>query len=236
MGILGGTYLIGGTLTQNCFLAIHEITHGLAFKSVKANRLLAMVANLPIAIPYSAKFPGYHMWNTTDTRAPTASTQIFRTPIEAWLFHNGGIPAKIFFLFNQILFYAIRPNFVRDQAVDAWFVLNFVVQIAFDVAVVKAFGMGPIWYFLMSAFLQVPYTRSRRTSSQSITCSSGIRRHTRTMGGSTALLSMSGTTTSTTTSPTSPGTSCRRCERLPADFMTIYPTTGVGPRCSTSLS
>ena len=61
-------------------------------------------------------------------------------PIEAWLFHNGGIPAKIFFLFNQILFYAIRPNFVRDQAVDAWFVLNFVVQIAFDVAVVKAFG------------------------------------------------------------------------------------------------
>lgn len=146
-----GTYLIGGTLTQNCFLAIHEITHGLAFKSVKANRLLAMVANLPIAIPYSAKFPGYHMEHHRYQGTDGIDTDIPH-PLEAWLFHQGGMLAKIFFAFNQILFYAIRPSVVRDQAVDAWFVLNFAVQIAFDVAVVKAFGMGPIWYFLLSAF------------------------------------------------------------------------------------
>jgi sphingolipid delta-4 desaturase len=146
-----GAYLIGGALTQNCFLAIHEITHGLAFKSVKANRLLAMVANLPIAIPYSAKFPGYHMEHHRYQGTDGIDTDIPH-PAEAWLFHHGGMPAKIFFAFNQILFYAIRPSVVREQAVDAWFVLNFAVQIAFDVAVVKAFGMGPIWYFLLSAF------------------------------------------------------------------------------------
>ena len=49
-------YVIGGTANHNLFLAIHEITHNLAFKSVKANKALAVFANLPIGIPYSAAF------------------------------------------------------------------------------------------------------------------------------------------------------------------------------------
>jgi len=36
--------------------AIHEITHNLAFKGIKATKFLAMVANLPIAIPYAVTF------------------------------------------------------------------------------------------------------------------------------------------------------------------------------------
>ena len=49
-------YIIGGTANHNLFLAIHEITHNLAFKSIKANKLLAIFANLPIGIPYSVTF------------------------------------------------------------------------------------------------------------------------------------------------------------------------------------
>lgn len=49
-------YIIGATANQNIFLAIHEISHNLAFKSPRANRLLAIFANLPIGIPYSASF------------------------------------------------------------------------------------------------------------------------------------------------------------------------------------
>lgn len=49
-------YVVGATANQNLFLAIHEISHNLAFKSPLANRLLAIVANLPIGIPYSASF------------------------------------------------------------------------------------------------------------------------------------------------------------------------------------
>lgn len=49
-------YAIGGTLNHNLFLAIHEITHNLAFKSIWANKALAVVANLPIGIPYCAMF------------------------------------------------------------------------------------------------------------------------------------------------------------------------------------
>ena len=49
-------YIIGATTNQAIFLAIHEISHNLAFKSPFANRLLAVFANLPIGIPYSAAF------------------------------------------------------------------------------------------------------------------------------------------------------------------------------------
>lgn len=49
-------YVLGGTTNHNLFLAIHEITHNLAFRTVRANKLLAIFANLPIGIPYATTF------------------------------------------------------------------------------------------------------------------------------------------------------------------------------------
>ena len=54
-------YLIGATANQNLFLAIHEISHNLAFKSPVLNRYFAIFANLPIGLPYSAAFRPYHL-------------------------------------------------------------------------------------------------------------------------------------------------------------------------------
>jgi sphingolipid delta-4 desaturase len=53
-------YAIGGTANHNLFLAIHEITHNLAFCGIAPNKLLAIFANLPIGIPYSAAFKVCH--------------------------------------------------------------------------------------------------------------------------------------------------------------------------------
>ena len=46
------TYFIGATITHGLFLAVHEITHYMAFKAKWANNLLAFVANIPILFPY----------------------------------------------------------------------------------------------------------------------------------------------------------------------------------------
>lgn len=64
------SYIVGATANQNLFLAIHEISHNLAFRSPIANRLLAIIANLPIGIPYSASFrvrsPFYKLLHLAD--------------------------------------------------------------------------------------------------------------------------------------------------------------------------
>jgi len=145
------SYVIGASLTQNCFLAIHEITHNLAFKSVKLSKCLAMFANLPITIPYSSKFPGYHLEHHRYQGTDGIDTDIPH-PAEAWLFDHLGFIGRLFFAIFQILFYAIRPMSVRDQVVDIWFIMNFMFQFSFDAIVIYTFGMGPIWYLLMSAF------------------------------------------------------------------------------------
>lgn len=49
-------YVLGGVCNQNLFLAIHEITHNLAFKSIAANKLLAIIVNFPTAIPFAMTF------------------------------------------------------------------------------------------------------------------------------------------------------------------------------------
>ena len=47
------TYFVGATISSALLLAIHEITHYLAFKSKRNNNLLALVANFPIVFPLS---------------------------------------------------------------------------------------------------------------------------------------------------------------------------------------
>ena len=52
----------------------------------------------------------------------------------------------------QILFYAIRPGFVRTQALTKWHLINFLVQLTFDYILVRTLGMRPLIYLIMSSF------------------------------------------------------------------------------------
>lgn len=52
----------------------------------------------------------------------------------------------------QILFYALRPGFVRTQTLTQWHFVNLVTQLVFDYVLVTAFGKSPLIYLLMSSF------------------------------------------------------------------------------------
>lgn len=54
-------YVVGGTLNHSLFLAIHELSHNTAFKSIAHNQYMAIAANLPIGIPYASSFRRYHL-------------------------------------------------------------------------------------------------------------------------------------------------------------------------------
>lgn len=52
----------------------------------------------------------------------------------------------------QILFYALRPGFVRSQSPTKWHFINIIVELTFDLVLVRIFGMRPLIYLIMSSF------------------------------------------------------------------------------------
>lgn len=143
-------YIVGATANQNLFLAIHEISHNLAFRSPMANRLLAVFANLPIGIPYSASFRPYHLTHHKalgveglDTDLPTRYEAIFLD----------SVLGKAFFATFQIFFYALRPMMVYQIPLTRLHAFNVVVQLTFDYFLAKTFGIKAVYYLLASSFL-----------------------------------------------------------------------------------
>ncbi|EJU06151.1 dihydroceramide delta-4 desaturase [Dacryopinax primogenitus] len=142
-------YAIGGTANHNLFLAIHEITHNLAFKGIKANKLLAIFANLPIGIPYSVMFKRYHIEHHKYLGEDGIDTDL---PSRLEMLCMNNVAGKAFFCTFQILFYALRPGFIRAQTLTPWHFLNFAVQLAFDFLLYLAAGPKAIIYLIMSSF------------------------------------------------------------------------------------
>eukprot|EP00658_Telonema_sp_P-2_P022498 TRINITY_DN189_c0_g1_i13.p1 TRINITY_DN189_c0_g1~~TRINITY_DN189_c0_g1_i13.p1 ORF type:complete len:350 (+),score=47.29 TRINITY_DN189_c0_g1_i13:219-1268(+) len=141
------TYAISGTFQGNLFLAIHEIAHNLAFKSLVANRLLAIFCNLPLMLPYAYTFKPFHMAHHKSQGEDGVDTDI-PSKWEAKLTSN--FVGKFCWLFCQIFAYAIRPGMIKPDLIpwDRWLVLNWVVQFSFDAVVVYFWGPWPILYFL----------------------------------------------------------------------------------------
>ena len=143
-------YVIGATANQNLFLAIHEISHNLAFKSPLANRVFAVVANLPIGIPYSASFRPYHLTHHKSLGVDGLDTDL-PTALEAWFLDSVG--GKAFFCTFQILFYALRPMMVYQLPLTGIHAFNIAVQVLFDYIVLSSFGGRALGYFILSSFL-----------------------------------------------------------------------------------
>ncbi|KAI5812596.1 fatty acid desaturase-domain-containing protein, partial [Pyronema omphalodes] len=143
-------YIVGATANQNLFLAIHEISHNLAFRSPTANRILAIFANLPIGIPYSASFRPYHLIHHKSLGVEGVDTDL-PTKFEALFLDS--ILGKAFFCTFQILFYALRPMMIFQVAFTPVHAANIAAQVLFDMVIVHYFGWNAFYYFIMSSFL-----------------------------------------------------------------------------------
>lgn len=143
-------FVVGATLAQILFLAIHELSHDLAFKNKSLNNWLAMVVNFPLVFPFAMAFKVYHLehhWHQgkegVDTDIPSEK--------EAMLFK--GFVGKFVWMVNQILFYAIRPMVVRPIRPTFWMVINFVLQASFMVGFYLLVGWYGILYLILSIFI-----------------------------------------------------------------------------------
>ncbi|XP_006000499.1 sphingolipid delta(4)-desaturase/C4-monooxygenase DES2-like [Latimeria chalumnae] len=147
-------YVFGGCINHSLTLAIHDISHNVAFgnKDAKWNRLFGMFANLPIGVPYSTSFKKYHIdhhrylgGDGLDVDIPTEfEGRFFCTPAR-----------KILWLFLQPLLYLLRPLYINPKPVSQMEILNAVVQFTYNGLIYKLWGLKPVAYMLAGSLLSM---------------------------------------------------------------------------------
>lgn len=148
--ILTVAYFFGAFLNHNLFLAIHELSHNLAFSTPFYNRLLGIFANLPVGVPMSITFQKYHLDHHRYQGIEGLDMDI-PSYTEGRLIRNTF--SKAIWVILQLFFYALRPLFLNPKNPGLWEVTNTLVQILLDVSLVLCFGWRPFGYLLLSTFV-----------------------------------------------------------------------------------
>ncbi len=121
-------YFVGATIAHALFLAIHEITHDVAFKKTSWNNWLAMFANFPLVFPMAMAFKIYHAKHHWQQGSIGQDVDL-PSKLERIIFR--GYLGKVLWMINQIIFYAIRPLVILPLKLDKWNIANFIIQLAF---------------------------------------------------------------------------------------------------------
>lgn len=142
--------LVGSTLTHILVLAVHEITHDLAFKKKVLNNWLAIIVNFPLVVPFAMAFKAYHAEHHWHQGKEGVDTDL-AVRSEALLFK--GFVGKFIWLIIQIPIYAIRPLFVYPMKPDKWQIINAIIQIALIVGFYFIVGWPGILYLALSTIM-----------------------------------------------------------------------------------
>ncbi|MBL4676166.1 MAG: fatty acid desaturase [Mucilaginibacter sp.] len=152
--VFGAAYLLGAFADHALFVMIHECTHQLLFKNRNANRWAAMLSNLPQVVPTAMSFEKYHIKHHSFQGIHELDADL-PNRWEAKLISNSFVGKAIWLLFFP-LFQIFRLSRLREiNPLDKWIVINFVVQMAFNVAIWYFFGWHAIAFLVASFFFSV---------------------------------------------------------------------------------
>jgi len=147
-------YGIGAFFNHALFVMIHECSHHLLFKSKPLNRFAAIISNLPHVFPSAISFERYHIKHHSFQGVHELDADL-PDFWEARLFNNSAI-GKAFWLLLFPVFQVIRTFRLKEiRPVDGWIIANWVIQIAFNVALWVLFGPKAFFFMLFSFFFSV---------------------------------------------------------------------------------
>jgi sphingolipid delta-4 desaturase len=143
-------WVIGGTINHSLQLAVHELSHNLCFHWEIMNRVLAIFANLPTGVPSAVSFQRFHMEHHLFQGADGIDTDI---PTKAEVSFFTSTALKVLWVFLQPAFYGIRPFVVKPYALGSWEVVNTVIVVGCDIAVLTFIGRWALVYLIAGTLL-----------------------------------------------------------------------------------
>ncbi len=147
-------YFAGAFFNHALFVMIHECSHNLLFKGKTGNYLASILANLPHTFPSAVSFTRYHLmhhsWQGHHLR--DADLPDFW---EARVFGNN-VFSKALWLLLFPFFQVGRTFRLKEiKPVDGWIIFNWIIQLAFNIAIWILWGPKAFFFLMLSFFFSV---------------------------------------------------------------------------------
>jgi len=149
--VVVAAYVVGAVLAHALYVMIHEAAHNNVLKGTVANKVMGIVADLPLVFPSAMVFRKYHLihhrhMGELDNDPDIASEREARLVGNSWW-------RKALWLFFFSLSQAGRPLKMRHVRMwDAWAVSNLAIVLALNVAVFLLVGPLALLYLALGTF------------------------------------------------------------------------------------
>jgi sphingolipid 4-desaturase/C4-monooxygenase len=141
-------YGIGAFAAKWSGVAIHESSHDLVYRTTRANRLLALVANIPVLVPSAMPFRRHHLAHHAFMGIPERDNDL---PSEREIRVVGrSALRKLVWLVFYVFFATLARGFLRRPS--RWEKVNIAVQLVANVAIVHFAGWTAVSYLALSVF------------------------------------------------------------------------------------
>jgi sphingolipid delta-4 desaturase len=147
-------YVIGATIDHALWALIHDCSHNLVFRSRTANRFVSILANVPLVVPGAISFAKYHLLHHRHMGDMDLDAGVPGTT-ESALVGRSGVAKAVWLAGTVFVQGIVRPRRLKVQLLDAWTIVNIVVQLA-CLAVLGAYaGAGPFKYLIASTVFAI---------------------------------------------------------------------------------
>ncbi|HZR25835.1 MAG TPA: fatty acid desaturase [Vicinamibacterales bacterium] len=148
-------YGVGATIDHALWVLIHECAHNLVFRRRLPNRIVALVANVPLILPAAMGFCKYHLLHHRHMGELEWDADLPGMDESRIVGDSESRKATWLALFPVVLG-IVRPRRLhRVPMVDRWTLINVATQAVAISALVAAFGWGPQKYLFASTVFAV---------------------------------------------------------------------------------
>jgi sphingolipid delta-4 desaturase len=141
----------GAVIAHALGVLIHEASHNLVFRGAWKNKLVAIVANVPLGAPAAIEFRHQHLLHHKylgETAEPAGRDTQAPTRKEVEVVGYSSLWKLASFTFGRFFYKARTANAAPR---DAWIVANAVACIGFDVALVALAGAKPLVFVVLAS-------------------------------------------------------------------------------------
>lgn len=139
--------LVGAVLSHWCAMGVHECSHDLAARTPLGNRLVSLLANVPMVVPLAMSFHRYHVDHHTYLGVRVLDTDL-APRFEHRLIDNGPLRKLIVLLLFPALYVLRGATFARRP--DRWELLNLALMVAVNAVIYTQLGGAALGYLLAS--------------------------------------------------------------------------------------